>query len=130
MSYYRPEHTSSTAEYSAWPVPCDRYCNVADGCCGASGGGGGVDSRAAAAKIFPDSGCEFRAKIFPGEAQRIPCKNGEPYDCNCNLIDAPYSMAYEARWNGCNCKRPGCKNDPAPGPGTWYVQAPYFMKRT
>jgi len=35
--------------------------------------------------------------MIPG----IAYKNGVPYNCNCNLISAPYSMPYDAN----NCKQ-------------------------
>lgn len=64
--------------------------------------------------------CDYRAKIFPGQPQVLPCKNGKPYDGNCDLIQEPYSMPFESI-NVPSQMR--CVN-----PGRWYMTPPYFVQ--
>ena len=68
-------------------------------------------------------GCDYRA-IFTEGPKRVGCKNGVPYDCKCNKIAAPYSMAYEAR----DCGRKA--RNTCPSPGVWYMRAPPHLRRT
>ncbi len=109
MAYYI---NPTGLQYSFWPrgpvttpQELDRYCPCT------------ADSS------WLTQGCEYRAQYHakPG-GRSVACKNGVPYDCRCNLIQRPFSMPYEARWE----EKPGCDK----GPGVWYVRPPYFMKQT
>ena len=83
----------------------------------------------------PPGGCQYRASYLD-QPTTIPCKNGSPYDCKCNLIQEPYSMAFEAKWPGRANPRSGCKRAagrhrcPPSGHGTYYLKAPYFLRDT
>ncbi len=75
--------------YAAYPVRPELRC----GLCGSDRG----------------CGCNKRQASTGERCCGVAYKNGVPYDCNCNLIQAPYSMPYEAhtqcnRKNSCNCK--------------------------
>lgn len=81
----------------------------------------------------PPNKCQYRAHYLK-QPPTVACKNGAPYDCKCNLIQEPYSMAYEAKWPGCVNPRSGCNKGagrcPASGPGTYFLEAPYFLRET
>ncbi len=63
-------------------------------------------------------GCQYRVDYMAGP-RGIPCKNGVPYNPNCNIIQKPYSMPYESR-----NQAPGCPQ----GAGVWYARAPHFLR--
>lgn len=81
----------------------------------------------------PNGKCQYRGHMLDGP-KKVACKNGKPYDCKCNLISAPYSMAYEAKFPGCVNPRSGCKSCAGPykcpAPGTYYVRPPFFLRET
>lgn len=108
MSYYRP---STSTELAYYPVRPELRCNC----------------HKKTDKKWAQTGCQYRAHYLADKPQ-IACKNGKPYDCNCNLIQEPYSMAYEGkRHHGCAGsaaqQTPQCKQ----GPGVWYSRAPHFL---
>lgn len=122
---YQPSTTLSVyADWAYYPVKPELRC----GACGNDKTGKWLYKP-------PGGGCQYRAHYLD-HPPTVACKNGAPYDCKCNLIQEPYSMAYEAKWPGCTNPRTGCKKAagrcrcPASGPGTYFLEAPYFLRET
>lgn len=86
ISRYPSSNDPSTPELRC---SCNNNCSNKLGKSGGfSGGCGGCSG-----ECYPNYATLYdKSKMIPGVAY----KNGVPYNCACNLVQAPYSMPYEA----------------------------------
>lgn len=113
--YQPPTTLSAYAEWAYYPVKPELRC-----------GGGACGSNDSWVYKPPGGGCQYRAQYFD-QQPTLACKNGAPYDCKCNLIQEPYSMAYEARRPTCG-RTSGFACPTNKGSGVYYSRAPHFLR--